>query len=135
MWYPFLAAAIGLLAAAQLTLPQQFVRWALPAPAGALALPLTQLGGALALLPCAALYTLAVRHKRCILSTCKTSPLSLGKLATNTKGYVENNQMRGPWTAMYTLAVCLAVRIEDAGPGSRSSICVPRKCCSLLQVP
>ena len=92
VWYPFLAAAIGLLAAAQLTLPQQFVRWALPAPAGALALPLTQLGGAVALLPCAALYTLAVRHKWCILFTSRTFHLSLAKLAINIKGYVQSNQ-------------------------------------------
>lgn len=115
MWYPFLAAAIGLLAAAQLTLPQQFVRWALPAPAGALALLLTQLGGALALLPCAALHTLAVRHKQCKLSTCETFLLSLAKLATNIKEYLN----MGSCTAMYTLAVCLAARVlEAAGPGS-----------------
>lgn len=68
MWYPFLAAALAALAAAQLTLPQQFVRWALAAPAGALGPPLAQLGGAAALLPCAALYTLAVRLARRVVS-------------------------------------------------------------------
>ncbi len=61
VWYPFLAAALATLAGAQLTLPAQFAARALGAPAGQLGPALAQLGGACALLPCAALHTLAVR--------------------------------------------------------------------------
>ncbi len=62
MWYPFLAAALATLAGVQLTLPAQFAARALIAPAGQLGPALAQLGGACALLPCAALHTLAVRR-------------------------------------------------------------------------
>ena len=62
VWYPFLAAALATLAGVQLTLPAQFAARTLIAPAGQLGPALAQLGGACALLPCAALHTLAVRR-------------------------------------------------------------------------
>ncbi|KAK9821325.1 hypothetical protein WJX81_004610 [Elliptochloris bilobata] len=80
-WYPFVAAALAALAAAQLTLPQQFLRRALVAPAGALGPALAQLGGALGLLPCAALYVLtdAAKHDRLASATYRR--LNLGVIA------------------------------------------------------